>query len=223
MSLFSKPLFLLLLLVLFLVAAMAGSPSNGVESNVMQALADFRAEWPQLTKLVGGITTLGGAYVTLGVTAAASLWLLLRRAPAQALLLALTVLIERSLVDGLKEWIGRPRPSVGVDWLPSSLAYPSGHAANSMTAFLAAALIAAPPELRRTAAIAALALSLLVGLTRIWLGVHWPTDVIGGWSLGLLSVGAALLVGRRSAVLHFEPQHQIVGRHRPALGEDEAT
>jgi undecaprenyl-diphosphatase len=157
------------------------------------------------------------------MTSAASLWLLLRRSPGQALLLALTVLIERFLVDACKGWFGRPRPQFDLHWLPHSLAFPSGHSANSMTAYLATALILAPPAHRRPWAIGVLILSLFIGLSRVYLGVHWPSDVIGGWALGLLAVGAALAVGERSGALHFEPQHQIVGRHVPALDEDEAA
>lgn len=220
MTNFSNALIGAMLALLFVAAAAAGGRANGFEPAVMQLMAELRGDWPALTRIAVGLTNFGGAYVTLGVASAASLYLLLRRFPGQALLLAATVLLERSLVDWLKSWIGRPRPDFDVSWLPQSLAFPSGHAANSMTAFLATAMIAAAPGLRRSAAIAAVMLSIIVGLTRIYLGVHWPSDVIGGWMLGLLAVGAALAIGGRSGVLLLEPQHQIVGRHRPPLDKD---
>lgn len=223
MIILSRPLALLILLGLFIAAAVTGGPSNGLERGAMQAIAEFRTNRSGLTDMILGITNLGSAYVTLGVTAAAALWLLLRGAAGRALLLALTVLIERNLVEGLKEWIGRPRPNFGVDWLPPSLAFPSGHSANSMTAFLATALILAPPAHRGPWAAGAIALTVFVGLSRIYLGVHWPTDVIGGWALGLTAVSVALLIGQRSGALCLEPQHKIVGRHMPPLGQDEAT
>ena len=211
------------LLSLFIAAGLAGGPSSAFEIGFMQGVADFRAGHPQLTAVVGGITDLGGAYATLGLTAVASLWLLVGKKPAWALLLTLTVLLERALVEALKDWMGRPRPHLGVDLLPTSLAFPSGHAANSMTAFLAAALIVAPPIYRGPWVAGALLLTFVVGLSRIYLGVHWPSDVIGGWTLGLLSVSIALMIGRKSGALPIEPQHQIVGRHVPALDEDEAA
>ena len=223
MSVLSKYLLALLLVAIFVAAAVAGGPGNDLELAVMQRAAELRTAWPPLAGAATGLTTLGGTAATLGVASAASLLLLLRRAPARALLIALPVLVERSLADGLKEWTGRPRPSFELDCLPHSLAFPSGHAANSMTALLITALIAAPPHLRRTAAIAAVTLSVVVGLTRVILGVHWPSDVIGGWALGLLFAGATVMIGEHSAALRFEPQHQIVGRHRPPLDENEAA
>jgi undecaprenyl-diphosphatase len=223
MAIFSKPVFVLALMALFFAAGWVGGPANGMEVSIMEWFAATRASWPPLTRAAGALTTLGGTNVTVGLTAAAALWLLLCRAPGRALLLASAVLIERSAVTWLKDTIGRPRPDFGLEWLPHSLAFPSGHSANSMTAFLAAAVIAAPPGLRRTAAIAAVALSILVGLTRIVLGVHWPSDVIGGWAFGLLAVCAAVAMGQRSGLLSFEPQHQVVRGHVAALDEDKAA
>jgi len=223
MTIITRPVIILALLGLCILAAMAGGPSNGLERTVMQAIGEFRASRPALTEMVAGITNLGGAYATLGVTAAASLWLWLRRSAAPALLLVLSVLIERVLMDGLKAWIGRPRPHFGVDWLPQSLAFPSGHSANSMTAFLLTALILAPPARRGPWAAGAIVLSIVVGLSRIYLGVHWPTDVLGGWALGLIAVSSSLIIGEKSGALRLEPQHEIVGRHGPPLGEDETA
>ena len=45
----------------------------------------------------------------------------------------------------------------------------------------------------------------------------------GGWALALLSVGAALAIGRRSGAISLEPQHDIIGRHRLPAGEDQAA
>ena len=192
---------------------------DGLETALMEQMATVRASWPQLARLAAVLTTIGGAPITLAVAGAGSLWLLLNRAPGRASLLAGSVLVERLLVDGLKEWIGRPRPHL--EFLPHSLAFPSGHSANSMTAFLAAALLAASPRYRRAAVALGLVLSLVVGLTRIVLGVHWPSDVIGGWAFGLLAVALALIVGERSGVLSVKAQHEIVGRHRLAPDKDE--
>lgn len=219
MIIFFRPMLAASLALLLIVAALAGGPANGLEAALMEQVAAARANSPQIARIAAILTQFGGAPVTLGAAAAASLWLLLQRAPGRAFLLAGTVVVERLLVDGLKAWIGRPRPPL--DMLPHSLAFPSGHSANSMTAFVAIALLACPPAWRRAALITALIATFVVGLTRIALGVHWPSDVVGGWALGLLAVTAALIVGRRSGVLSLEAQHDIVGRHRLPSGEDE--
>lgn len=185
----------------------------------MQHMAEWRADWAQLLPLAESLTDLGSAQVTLGIAGVASIWLLLKRAPGRALLIAGIVLSERLLVDGLKPWIGRPRPPL--EALPPSLAFPSGHSANSMATFLAVALLACSPMYRRVAVGLALALTFVVGVTRVFLGVHWPSDVIGGWAFGLLAVSVALVAGQRSGVLSLETQHDIVGRHCLAPGEDE--
>jgi undecaprenyl-diphosphatase len=92
----------------------------------------------------------------------------------------------------LRQWIGRdrpplvyeePRPLVG---LPHSGAFPSGHAAS---AFAAATVIA---WASRRLAVPAYVLAALVAWSRVYVGVHWPLDVIGGAALGTL-VAIALL------------------------------
>jgi undecaprenyl-diphosphatase len=67
--------------------------------------------------------------------------------------------------------------------------FPSGHATSSMIFYLTVALaLAAGTRWQRPLAAAAVLLSLLIGLSRVMLGVHWPSDVVGGWSFGLLWV-----------------------------------
>jgi membrane-associated phospholipid phosphatase len=221
MTIFFQPIFVAFLAMIFILSALAGGPANGLETALMEQMAMVRANSPQLTRLVLVLTEFGSAPITLSIAGAGSLWLLLHRAPGRALLLAGSVVTERLLVDGLKEWIGRPRPHLEI--LPHSFAFPSGHSANSLTTFVATALLVCPPRHRRVAIAVALALTFVVGLTRIFLGVHWPSDVIGGWSFGLLSLTAALIVGQRSGVLSLKAQHEIVGGHRLAPDEDKAA
>lgn len=207
-----------LLLAVFLLAGWFGGPQNALDQAISQSAAEMRVQLPWLPRLAAWLTLLGGLPVTIGSAAIAAIFLWRDRRWRPALLLLVTVIGERLFVDGFKEWVGRPRPEL--EDLPTSLAYPSGHAANSMTAFLAVALLAFPPALRRTAAWFAVALSIIIGLTRIIMGVHWPSDVVGGWAFGLFAVGTALLVGERSGVLAIESKHQIIGRHLPTAGED---
>ena len=214
MTFFSRPVALLAMTLIFLLAWLFGRPANGVDLPIIEYAAEIRAWAPGLARFAASFTHFGGAAITLGISALAAVSLLMRRRPGAALLLAGTVLTERFLVDGLKAWIGRPRPAIDpLVHLPQSLAYPSGHAANSMAAFLAVALIAAPARYRWAMTVAAFILAVLVGCSRILLGVHWPSDVIGGWALGMFCVAIAMIVGERSGVLFIEPQHDVVGRH----------
>lgn len=66
-----------------------------------------------------------------------------------------------------------------------------------MITFLALALIVAPAKTRAVAIAAAVAASTLIGATRPLLGVHWPSDVIGGWAFGVAWVVAGVALSRR--------------------------
>jgi len=133
------------------------------------------------------VTDFGGytALIPAGLIGAAILaW---RRDWTGALLLAAIPLSGRLLVELQKGWIGRLRPE-DQDHLVAvqSHAFPSGHAANSMMVLLSLALLLPRTEAaRRRAVPVAILLSLAIGLTRPVLGVHWPSDVIGGWAFGL--------------------------------------
>ncbi|KAB1145223.1 phosphatase PAP2 family protein [Streptomyces luteolifulvus] len=125
-------------------------------------------------------------------------WLVWRRAAWRtALWLAATCALGTLLQQSLKAVVDRPRP-VWTDPVDSAqyAAYPSGHA---LTATVVCGLLlwllhrhGAGRAVWRTA-LAVSALSVVgVGLTRVWLGVHWPSDVIGGWLLGALLVALAV-------------------------------
>ena len=114
-------------------------------------------------------------------TAAWLIWKARRRAALIIMAVPILAGVTNSL---LKEAFGRARPDI-VPHLDSigNLAYPSGHASNAMAFFLLAALILA----QKRAAFwrsAAVGLALIIGTSRLTLGVHWPSDVIGGWLWG---------------------------------------
>ncbi|MFE2354258.1 phosphatase PAP2 family protein [Streptomyces parvulus] len=131
------------------------------------------------------------------------LWLWFRRGDRwTAVWLGAACLLGSLLQQVLKAAVDRPRP-VWPDPVDSAhyAAFPSGHA---MTATFVCGLLVwlvhhygASPALRRAAWAVAVVSVAGVGVTRVWLGVHWATDVAGGWLLGILVTVAAVLVHRR--------------------------
>ncbi|MFI6463732.1 phosphatase PAP2 family protein [Streptomyces sp. NPDC050528] len=132
------------------------------------------------------------------VCAAAIVWLAWRRSAWwTALWLAATCALGTLLQQTLKALVDRPRP-VWPDPVDSAryAAFPSGHA---MTATVVCGLLlwllhhyGAGRAVWRTAVVVAVISVVGVGLTRVWLGVHWPSDVVGGWVLGAFVVAVAV-------------------------------
>ena len=220
----SRPPAFALLALAALLTGLLGGPHNQLDVSAILWLAEIRHAQPQLTSVVAILTQLGSIYVTFGLGLLTAILLFWRGHRDRALLLVAAVIGERLMMDGLKLAIGRTRPEFEtLPFMPASSSFPSGHSGNSMAVFVAIALLAAPPAWRRPALTAAIVTSLMVGLTRPFLGVHWPSDVIGGWSLGLLAAGLAVEAGRRSGVSGLEPEHEIVGRHRLPVDEDQSA
>lgn len=146
------------------------------------------ADDPRLASAARLLTELGGSPVLLPATLAIALiaWRIRRDWRASAWFVALT-LAGRLLVELQKVWTMRLRPDAHEQLAPIvSYAFPSGHSANATMVWLGAALLLANGRGRRWALAAAALVALIVGLTRPMLGVHWPSDVVAGWSLGLV-------------------------------------
>ncbi|MFI6647104.1 phosphatase PAP2 family protein [Streptomyces sp. NPDC050529] len=120
---------------------------------------------------------------------------------------AVTSLVSSLLQQGIKAAVGRERPR-WPDPVDSAhyAAFPSGHA---MTAVVSCGLLlwllyrsGARPWIRRTASAAAGISVIGVGLTRLYLGVHWPSDVLGGWLLGAALTAFAAAGYERYASRH---------------------
>ncbi len=219
---FSSVWVLAALAALFVAAGLIGGSHTFFDIEAIKHAIALRARVPGLTNTLVVITQLGSVYATLGLGLAVAAWLWWRGAPRHAMLLAGTVLIERLVMDGLKLLFDRARPALESHPVTThSASFPSGHAANTMAVFVAIALIAAPARHRRKAVLTAVGVSVVIGLTRPLLGVHWPTDVVGGWALGLISVWIALWVALRANILAIETQHDIVDGHGAAVGQNQ--
>lgn len=220
MNRFLHPLTPAVLLTIIFVAGLFGGPTNTFDIATVRYLAALRADQPRLTEAAILLTWLGSAYATLGVGTLTALWFFWTKRLRHAAFLATAVLSARLLLDVAKVMVARARPAFDEHPVDThSWSFPSGHAANTMAVFLIVALFVLPPRYRRAAIATAVMLSVAIGLTRPYLGVHWPSDLIGGWSLGLLAAWLAVTAGERLGVLPVEQQHQIVGRHRSSLDQ----
>ena len=178
-------------------AAMLLLGAGSVDRDVLLALYARDEPWLALGAL--GLTYLGDWWTVVAVTLVGALWLLYRGKRWAALTLLIASFTGRALVILQKMYFARLRPEEDMRLVEvSSLSFPSGHAANSTIAYVTLALLLFDdPRHRRIAAALSVALAFLIGLSRPMLGVHWPSDVVGGWAFGLLWAGLVLTLMQR--------------------------
>ena len=158
-------------------------------------------EW--LILLMQGISWIGGGvqrYIIVTIlTMALWRWWGWRAGVA----MGFTTLVSAFTSDMMKMFFARLRPDLVAQLDPvTSPAFPSGHANNAAVVYILF-IILVPQARHRGWQMAAVVMILLTGLSRIMLGVHWPTDIIGGWMLGMsFALGAAAAITYRSIHSH---------------------
>jgi len=135
------------------------------------------------------LTTLGGTTNLTLFVLIAVIFLLLHRRVASAVLVMIAVLGGTGISELIKNIFGRDRPPLIYRAVETSNAsFPSGHAMLSTITYLTlgAMLAQVMPERRQKVFVftTAVLLALIIGASRVFLGVHWLTDVLAGWSLG---------------------------------------
>lgn len=171
---------------------------------------------PQLEVAMRDLTALGGVTILTLMTGAVLVYLILRGARASALFVLCAVLGGQLLSHFAKFAFSRPRPDLvphGVDVATAS--FPSGHSMMAAVTYLTLAVMLARTEtqhrIRVFLIVLAALLAVLVGTSRVYLGVHWPSDVLAGWCLGAAwAFGVALLA-------HWLARR---GRIEPEVGPD---
>jgi undecaprenyl-diphosphatase len=135
------------------------------------------------------ITALGGYVILSMLVLGVAIYLIAAGKRGTALLVVGAVGSGTLLSETLKFGFARPRPDLVAHLAEvQSASFPSGHAMISAIAYLTlGVLLTRAHKQRRTKIIImsyAILLTLMIGLSRIYLGVHWPTDVLAGWALG---------------------------------------
>ncbi|HEX8669443.1 MAG TPA: phosphatase PAP2 family protein [Allosphingosinicella sp.] len=169
------------LTLVWVAMLLLGGPTSPIDRTILAA-----AQSAPLVPAARLVTHLGDGWFVLGAGAAvAAAAAFLGRARAGLLLLG-TIVSGKLLVEVQKTGFDRARPDPhGHYTAVHNLAFPSGHSANAMLLFLGTAVLAtAGGRMRGGAVAAALLVVMTVGLCRLVLGVHWPSDVIGGWAFG---------------------------------------
>nr|WP_307233109.1 phosphatase PAP2 family protein [Pararhizobium capsulatum] len=154
-----------------------------------------------LTHSVDDITSLGGTTVLTLITLVTVFYLLIIRQRRLGIFVLLGVLGGWGISTLLKLGIARPRPEIVPHLVDvHDLSFPSGHAMLSAVTYLTLGALLSRLQLRRSARIyiicIAVLLTLLIGMSRVYLGVHYPTDVLGGWCAGTVWATLCWIVAR---------------------------
>lgn len=165
------------------------APLRDLDTTVSEALYAGDDRSRTLDVLLEVLTAPGLSVVRYVVAVPVLIWLVRRRDWRTAVWLVVTAVFIRHLTSALKEFFDRVRPAFedgGAQY--HSFSFPSGHSSGIATLVTGGLLLAWPllaPAARRGWVVLGGLLVLLVGLTRMWLGVHYLSDVVAGWALGV--------------------------------------
>ena len=170
------------------VVVAQGTPSW--DTSILHLMA--RHQQPTARAIVRAISATGSVPAVLVLLVAALAVLLIARLYRQAAFIAAATLLCMAASGIMKVVFARARPEV-IAQTPGSWSFPSGHTMSATGFAVALAIVFWPTRRRRTALVAAAVYAAGIGLTRLYLGVHYPSDVVAGWVLSVAVVGATWL------------------------------
>ncbi len=195
------------LIAMLVTVAVLGDWTSGLDQSFFD-LVHLGSAWTPstapawLNEAFRDLTALGGTAVLTGSVIATCLYMLAAGRHRLFALLLGSALAATLFSGSVKIAIARVRPT-GVEPLvaATSASFPSGHALLSAAIILTigglVAFAARKPIERRVIVCTALAVTASVGLSRVWLGVHWPSDVLAGWMFGTAWAAGTLLLAKR--------------------------
>ena len=174
----------------------------GLDAQILQYLFGYRDITTTLSFI--GITELGSTVFVVGVALSVAIFLVFRGKISYAIALAISVLGAGATALVIKETVERARPErMYQAYAETGFSFPSARATFAAALygfFIYLVIRMMPPGLARTASVSALALLIaLISFSRLYLGVHYLTDVVGGLLLGGLFVWIGSLVVKRIA------------------------
>jgi undecaprenyl-diphosphatase len=202
--------------------------STGVDQTITTWAVTHRTGG--LTTFAHALSTVGSQAVLIPLVALVMVGLLWRRRIFAAGWLVLTWGGAVGLYTLTKHFVARMRPPADI-WLTDvgrSTSFPSGHATQSLATFVALALALAVwwPRAARPLRVIAVALAVGVGWSRVYLGVHWATDVVAGWLLAAAWVLVASRLSDRARALtprSGHPPQNSAPTPRPTTEDDPPT
>ncbi|MEX2571078.1 MAG: phosphatase PAP2 family protein [Gemmatimonadota bacterium] len=206
----------LLALLALLARLVARGTAQSLDTALVTSARSLESPVLDAVALLGAVLGSGVAGWVVVFAGTAFLWKTRHRYSVYLLWLAIAG--ARVLNGLLKDWFDRPRPELFrgeitlLDWtfsFPASYSFPSGHALTSAVIFFTLAFLVArlepAPWQRRLTLVAAVLLVLMVGFSRVYIGVHYPTDVLAGFLVGLVwAIVAALGI---EALRYFRSRH----------------
>jgi len=221
-------------LLAVLAAIVLGLADGAVDQNglasidppVWQWMIDHRT--PALTTVAIFITNVGSTVSMTVIAVVTIVYLLLKRRWGDAVLVGVVAAGAGLLVRFGKATVGRERPPVEFRLVTeTNESFPSGHALAS-AAIIGVVLVVLVPAIKNRAArvwviVGAVLFVLAIGLTRVYLGVHWATDVIGGWVTGLAWLALCLMVRQVWRQTHGQPELLVTEPGPPQFPSEPAS
>jgi undecaprenyl-diphosphatase len=193
-----------------LAGIVRGGATQALDESVVRWLAAHRS--PAMDDIMLEVTTLGDGVVLIMIVAVASVFLWLTKHHWSVYILLVGMIGGKALNTLLKASFDRTRPSA-VEWIDqvSSPSFPSGHAMGAFITYGTVAYLVARLEptrrLRYATWFIACGIIIAIGISRMYLGVHYPSDVIAGFAAGLAWV--AIVASSVTAVRFFAPRRPV--------------